>query len=75
MRLRTLLLLIAAAVVVEAVAIKYWIDRPGYDCYPHCDAGQTISGWIALIVPLLVVAVLVVSVVRQLLSRRGSTGA
>ena len=74
MRLRVFLLLAVVAAVVEVVAVKYWIERAGFDCYPRCDAGQIISGWTALIVPVLVVAVLIVSVVRWLLGRRGGDG-
>jgi hypothetical protein len=71
-RRRWLLLLIAVAAVVEAVAVRYWIDNAGFDCYPSCDTGQVVSGWTAAILPLLVLTVLIASVVRWLLSRRGS---
>jgi hypothetical protein len=67
-------LLVAVAAAVELIAVKYWIDHAGFDCYPSCDTGQVISGWTAAIVPLVVVAVLIVSVVRWLLSRRGDDG-
>jgi hypothetical protein len=63
--LRGLLLLLAVASVVEAVAVRYWIEDAGFDCYPSCDTGQVISGWTAAIVPLAVVAVLIVSIVRS----------
>jgi hypothetical protein len=72
-RPRTFLGLTAVAALVEVVAVKYWIDNAGFDCYPGCDTGQVVSGWTAAIVPLLIVAVLIVSVVRRLLSRRDST--
>lgn len=71
MRLRYFLMLTAAAVLIEVVAIKYWIASAGFDCYPNCDTGQVVSGWTAAIVPLLLVTVLAVSIVRWLLSRRG----
>ena len=62
-------MLAVIAAVIEFVAIKYWIDHAGFDCYPGCDTGQVISGWTAAIVPVLIVAVLIVSAVRRLLSR------
>ena len=74
MRLRGFLLLTAVAAVVEVVAARYWIDSAGFDCYPRCDTGQVASGWTAAIVPLLIVAVLIVSIVRWLLARHGGDG-
>jgi hypothetical protein len=67
-------LLIAIAAVVELVAVKYWIDRAGYDCYPRCVTGQVISGWTALVVPCLIAAVLSVTLARRLWEHRRGDG-
>ena len=70
MGLRGFLLFLAVAAVVEVVAVKYYVDNAGFDCWPRCDTGQQVSGWTAAIVPMLVATLLVASVVRWLLSRR-----
>ena len=69
MSLRAVLVACAIAVVIEVIAVKYWIDNAGFDCYPSCDTGQTVSGWAALIVPLLVVCLLAFSLARWVRSR------
>ena len=52
----------------------WWTDSNAFDCYPHCDAGQQISGWILRIVPLVVAAILIFFAIRRLLKQRGSGG-
>ena len=69
MSLRTFLWLAAAALLLEVVAVKYWIDNAGFDCYPHCDTGQVVSGWTALILPVIVAVMLALSLARWYRSR------
>jgi hypothetical protein len=73
-RLRGSLFLIAIAALGELVAVTYWIERAGFDCYPRCDAGQVISGWTALVVPCLVAALLIASLARWLWEHRRGDG-
>ena len=69
MRPRTLLWLAVAALVLEVVAVKYWIDNTGFDCYPNCDTGQVLSGWTALILPVIVLVMLALSLLQWYRSR------
>ncbi|MBN1530553.1 MAG: hypothetical protein JW895_15935 [Thermoleophilaceae bacterium] len=57
--------LVAVAVAIEVVAAKHWIDSAGFDCYPHCDTGQTVSGWVAALLPVALLVVIAVLLARR----------
>jgi hypothetical protein len=58
-----------ALVAVEIAVVAYWYTSEAWDCGVHCSTSQQASGWIGLVLPILVLGVIVVAIVRKL---RGS---
>jgi hypothetical protein len=71
MGIRAFLGVVGVATVVEVVVVVYYIDSAGFDCYPGCSTGQTVSGWAALLIPVAVALLAIVSLVAWFKSRPG----
>jgi hypothetical protein len=59
-----------ALVAVEIAAIAYWYTSEAWDCGVHCSTDQQAAGWVALVLPILLIGWVGVALVRKL-SRSG----
>jgi MYXO-CTERM domain-containing protein len=64
-----------AFVAAEIAAIAYWYSSEAWDCGVQCSTGQQAAGWVALVLPILLIGLVGVALVRKLRrSRPGELG-